>query len=76
MHLTPITLFIRGDKQFAEKKKAPMLDDSPDTSKLLSSIGKRRDFRKYRRVSAAKSTRGGGEGPRQRIHKLAFRKFH
>jgi len=60
MHLTPITLFIRDDKQFAEKKKtAPTPDDSPDTSKLLSRIGKRRDFRKYRRVSAARQNRAG-----------------
>lgn len=60
MHLTSITLFIRGDKQFDGKKNEKEEENgraTPDVScrtKLLSGIGKRRDFRKYRRVSVTR----------------------
>lgn len=56
MHLTSITLFIRGDKQFAEKKRRRRQSHAERScrTKLLSAIGKRRDFRKYRRVSVTR----------------------
>lgn len=54
MHLTSITLFIRGDKQFAEKKEDGGHAGRSCRTKLLSGIGKRRDFRKYRRVSVTR----------------------
>lgn len=78
MHLTSITLFIRGDKQFAEKKKTaaePRRTFVPYKTFIGHWQASRFSKISPSQRNAAKHASLCGD-LRQRIHKLAFRKFH
>lgn len=83
MHLTSITLFIRGDKQFAEKRRRQLRRRRRVRSyavyenfyRALASVAIFENIVESAKRAVKHAGVGRGE-PRQRIHKLAFRKFH
>lgn len=76
MHLTSITLFIRGDKQSAEKRRRqPRRTFVPYETFIEHWQASRFSKISPSQRNAAKHASSCGD-LRQRIHKLAFRKFH